>query len=328
MDINSIIITIAIIVCLILIRIWLNKIEEKTKTSDDLVEWLKDIGRRVDISTQNVDLKLSKNMELFNDRLDKSAYVIAQVQKNIGEFSEIGRSMRDLQEFIQSPKLRGNIGEQVLRDLLAQHFPQNSFMLQYAFSTGEKVDAAIKTAQGIIPIDSKFPMENFRKLMNEHESVAKEKINKEFERDIKKHIQDISKKYIRTDEGTVDYAIMYIPSESVYYEIINNSDLFDYAGRLSVLPVSPMSFYAYMKAILMSFEGQRIQTQAKEILQLLQSIKKDYEKTEESFSILNKHITNAYNQSSHVTHNVLSLGQKLSSTRLISAETPKEKLVE
>ena len=328
MDLNSVIITAAVIVCLILIRIWLNKIEEKTKTSDELVEWLKDIGKRVDISTQNVDTKLSKNMELFNDRLDKSAYVIAQVQKNIGEFSEIGRSMRDLQEFIQSPKLRGNIGEQVLRDLLAQHFPQNSFMLQYAFSTGEKVDAAIKTAQGIIPIDSKFPMENFRKLMNEHESVAKEKINKEFERDIKKHIQDISKKYIRTDEGTVDYALMYIPSESVYYEIINNSELFDYAGRLSVLPVSPMSFYAYMKAILMSFEGQRIQTQAKEILQLLQSIKKDYEKTEESFSILNKHITNAYNQSSHVTHNVLSLGQKLSSTRLISAETPKEKLVE
>lgn len=328
MDFNSLLITGAIVVCLVLIRIWLNKIEEKTKTSDDLLEWLKDIGRRVDISTQNVDTKLSKNMEIFNERLDKSAYVIAQVQKNIGEFSEIGRSMRDLQEFIQSPKLRGNIGEQVLRDLLAQHFPQNSFMLQYAFSTGEKVDAAIKTAQGIIPIDSKFPMENFRKLMSEHESVTKEKVKKEFERDIKKHIQDISKKYIRTDEGTVDYAIMYIPSESVYYEIINNSDLFDYAGRLSVLPVSPMSFYAYMKAILMSFEGQRIQTQAKEILQLLQSIKKDYEKTEESFSILNKHITNAYNQSSHVTHNVLSLGQKLSSTRLISAETPKEKLVE
>ena len=121
---------------------------------------------------------------------------------------------------------------------------------------------------------------------------------------------------------------MYIPSESVYYEIINESDLFDYAGRQRVLPVSPMSFYAYIKAVLMSFEGQRIESKAKEILEILQAMKKDYEKTNDAFSILNKHITNSYNQMSQVSKTFSSLGQKLSSTNLLSSNEKQEKLIE
>ena len=301
-------IIVSVIFILLVLRFWLNKLEEKTKLSDELVEWIKS-------STTQIDSKLSQSMEMFNTRLDNAARVIAQVQRNIGEFSEIGRSMNELQEFLSSPKLRGNIGEQVLKELLAQHFPKHSFALQYTFKNGEKVDAVIKTTQGMIPIDSKFPMENFRK-----------REMKDFTNDVKKHISDIAKKYILVDEGTCDYALMYIPSESVYYEIINNEELFDYAGQKQVLPVSPISFYAYMKAILMSFEGQRIQSQAKEILEILKSIKKDYEKSEDALSTLQKHITNAYNQIAVVTKNFLSLGQKLSSTHLLSGKKDEDQL--
>lgn len=290
----------AIIFILLVIRLWLNKLEEKTKLSDELVEWLK---------TSTIQ---------FNIRLDNAAKVIGDVQKSIGEFSEIGRSMSELQEFLQSPKLRGNIGEQVLKELLAQYFPKHSFALQYTFKNGEKVDAVIKTSQGMIPIDSKFPMENFRKMMKETNRDEKSKLVKEFTEDVKRHIVDIAKKYILVEEGTSDYALMYIPSESVYYEIINNNELFDFSGEKRVLPVSPMSFYAYMKAILMSYEGARIQSQAKEILEILKAIKKDYEKSQESLSTLGKHITNAYNQMASVTKNFMTLGQKLSSTHLLS----------
>ena len=324
MNIFLIFLTVFIIIfsVLVVIRYWLNKLEEKTKLSADLIEWLKS-------STASVDHKLTENMKIFNERLDKATYVIAQVQKNIGEFSEIGRSMKELQEFLQSPKLRGNIGEQVLKELLAQYFPKSSYQLQYGFKNGEKVDAVLKTSQGMIPIDSKFPMENFRKMMKETNPELKKKLTKDFVDDVKKHIQDISKKYILVDQGTSDYALMYIPSETVYYEIINNSQLFDFAGQKMVLPVSPMSFYAYMKAILMSFEGQRIQSQAKQILEILNAIKKDYEKSEESLSTLGKHITNAYNQMAQVTKNFLSLGQKLTSTRLLSGKEEKqEKLLD
>ena len=103
-----------------ILKNWLKNIENKTKTSDELIEWLKDLGQRVENSTNSVDQKLTKNMQMFNTRLDKAAEVISRVQKNIGEFSEIGRSMKDLQDFLSSPKMRGNIGEQILNDLLKQ----------------------------------------------------------------------------------------------------------------------------------------------------------------------------------------------------------------
>ncbi len=300
-----------------IIRLWLTQIEQKTNPSDELVAWLKDLGSRVESSTN-----------MFNSRLDKAAYVIADVQKSIGEFSEIGRSMKDIQQILQSPKLRGNIGEQVLKELLSQYFPKSSFMLQYQFKNGEKVDVIIKTSQGIIPIDSKFPMENFRKLIASEKDEDKNKAKKEFEKDVKKHILDISRKYILPDEGTIDYALMYIPSETVYYEIVNNNELFDFAGNKKVLPVSPMSFYAYIKAILMSFEGLQIQSKAKEILILLQAIKKDYQKSDESFSILSRHIGNAYNQLNQVGKNFSSLGQKINSSHLIADKETSKKILE
>ena len=107
---------------------------------------------------------MQRSSQTLNDRLDNAARYINQVAKEVGQMNELGQSMRDLQVLLQSPKLRGNIGEQVLKDLIAQSFPKGSFHLQYAFRSGDKVDAAITTSAGILPIDSKFPLENFRKM--------------------------------------------------------------------------------------------------------------------------------------------------------------------
>lgn len=308
------------IVLLLFIRKWLTDAISKTKPSEEIVEWLKEVSKRVETSTQAVDTKLTENMKNFNTRLDKAAYVIAQVQKNIGEFSEIGRSMKQLQDFLASPKLRGGIGETILKDLLQELLPKPSFVLQYGFKNGHTVDAIIKTSQGLIAIDAKFPLENFRKISGDPSQ------KKDFVRDVKKHIQDISRKYILTAEGTLDYAIMYVPAESIYYEIINSEELYRFSADKRVLMVSPMSFYAYLKAILMSFEGQKIEQRAREILSLLQNLKKDYEKSDEALSVLNRHITNAYNQVSNVSKFFLSLGQKLETTRLIEQSEEVKKL--
>ncbi len=276
----------------------------KQKPSGDLVEWLRSTGQRLEVQNKS-----------FNERLDHAARVINDVNKNIGEFSEIGRGMKDLQEFLSSPKLRGNIGEQVLKELLKQFLPNETFNLQYTFKSGEKVDAAIMTTGGIIPIDSKFPLENFRKMQKN--PVYK----KVFESDVRKHIDDISKKYILTDEGTIDYALMYIPSEVIYYEIANNQTLFDYAQTKRVLPVSPTTFYAYLKAILMSFEGQKIEKQAKEILSSLRAIKKDYGKVEENLNVMQKHLVNATNMMSNVYSSFTNLGNKIDNTQNLDIET-------
>jgi DNA recombination protein RmuC len=317
---DPIILIIIVVAALLVFAFFINKkiseLKDSQKPSDELLEYLK---------TTNV--RLNEQSKNFNERLDNAARVIGQVQKNIGEFSEIGRGMKDLQEFLSSPKLRGNIGEQVLKELLKQFLPKESFNLQYAFKSGEKVDAAIKTSGGIIPVDSKFPMENFRKMSGEGDEASKKLAGRDFERDVKKHIDDISRKYILTEEGTIDYALMYIPSESIYYEIVNNQELFDYAGEKRVLPVSPTTFYAYLKAILMSFEGQKIEAQAKEILSSLRAIKSDYGKVEENLGTLQKHLTNAYNMMGNVFSAFANLGQKISSTQNLGSGTEKKKIL-
>ena len=302
----------------------LSRFSEQVKPSDELLEWLKTTSQRMDEQNKTFSSSLQSSTKSLNERLDNAARVISAVQKNIGEMSEIGRGMKELQEFLRSPKLRGNIGEQVLKELLGQMLPKQSFHLQYSFKSGERVDAAIKTTAGIVPVDSKFPMENFRRMMAAKNEEEKKAAEKEFTRDVKKHLDAISMKYILTEEGTIDYALMYVPSEAVYYEIVNNLELFDYAGKKRVLPVSPSTFYAYLKAILMSFEGQKIEARAKEILSTIRAVQKDYNKTEENLGVLNRHIQNAYNQMSNVLSGFTLLGQKLTSTQALGVGAKEE----
>ena len=302
----------------------LNELADKQKPSDELLEVIKMLQTGSKEDRRVLLESLQKNTESLNKRLDTAARVIGDVQKNIGEMSEIGRGMKDLQEFLRSPKLRGNIGEQVLGDLIRQMLPKQSFHLQYTFKSGEKVDAAIKTSAGIVPIDSKFPLENFRRMASAKSESEKKSFEKQFERDVKKHIDDISKKYILTEEGTIDYALMYIPSEAVYYEIVNNTRLFDYSGEKRVLPVSPTTFYAYMRVILMSFEGQKIEKEARAILAALRAIGKDYSKVEDNLSTLHRHLNNAYNMMSSVLTSFTQLGQKITSTQTLGEGVKEE----
>jgi DNA recombination protein RmuC len=287
----------------------------KPKTDEALLEWLKTMQSTISNSSSQTVKTLQENSRQLNERLDKAATVIQDVEKEMGKMSEIGRNMRELQDFLKSPKLRGNIGEQVLKDLILQMFPKSSFYLQYEFKSGEKVDAAIKTDAGILPIDSKFPMENYQKMTKATEKKEKEIYEKEFTRDIKKHIDAISKKYILPSEGTMDFALMYVPSESVYYEVVNQTDLLDYARKARVYMVSPSTLYAHLQTILLSFEGKKMENKSKELFTLLRSIKIDYEKINDNMGVLGKHINNAYSQFGNVSSGLSGLGQKLNSTK-------------
>jgi len=171
----SIIIFLALLLTL---RHWFKQLEEKTQISKDLIDWLK-------TQTATTEQKINNQMNNFNQRIDKTLTIIGQLQKVIGEFSEIGRGIKDLQQFLSSPKIRGNLGEQVLKELLSQYFPKSSFKLQYQFKSGEKVDAVIITSQGLIPIDSKFPLENFKKYLKEEDEKEKQNFKKLFINDVK-----------------------------------------------------------------------------------------------------------------------------------------------
>jgi len=327
-DMDTLIVLVIALTVLVIIAVFINKklieIKDAQKPSDELLEIIKML-KDGSVEDRKVLMEsLQRNTQSMNERLDNAARVISDVKKNIGEMSEIGRGMKDLQEFLRSPKIRGNVGEQVLKEMLKQFLPEASFNLQYTFKSGDKVDAAIKTSAGIIPVDSKFPMENFRKMMSVQTDSEKKILEKSFEKDVKNHIDAISKKYILTEEGTIDYALMYLPSESVYYEVVNNQSIFEYSQSKRVLPVSPTTFYAYIRAILMSFEGQKIEAKAREILGSLRAIQKDYSKVDDNLNVLQKHLNNAYNMMTSVTTSFAHLGQRISNTQNLDGGVKKE----
>ncbi|PKL72760.1 hypothetical protein CVV26_00675 [Candidatus Kuenenbacteria bacterium HGW-Kuenenbacteria-1] len=266
----------------------------------------------------NMHLQLSKTTEAINQRLDNAAKIINGVNKELGQMQEVGRQMKDLQDFLRSPKLRGNIGEQVLRDLLEQFFSKKHFELQYKFREGQIVDAIIKTDKGIIPIDSKFPMENFQKMFKTESEKEKNNFSREFIKDVKKHINDISKKYILPQEGTIDFAVMYIPSETIYYEIIRNDEnLNTFAQEKKVLIVSPNSFYYFLRVIMIGMEGKRIEEASKIILQTLNAIQKDSIRFGENLGVLTTHITNAKSAIDRVNNEYSKLSGKIDQVKLL-----------
>ncbi len=309
----DLLITSSILVIGFAIVIYLISRKQKNQQDTTVVEWLKSMDKRLD----------SNSIEM-STRLNSAAQAFASVQKSLGEMSEIGRNMKDLQEFLNSPKLRGNIGEQVLKELLGQFLPKGTYKTQYHFKTGSIVDAVIITEAGIIPIDSKFPMENFRKMHASEDAKEKKLFEREFLSDVKKHIDAISSKYILTNEGTIDFALMYIPSESVYYEIVNSETLYDHASKKRVLAVSPMTFYAFLKSILIGFEGQKISQQAHKILANLRSIQQEYEKTNENLETLGRHVTNSYNMMTQVSTSFGKLGQQITTTNELGEVEEKE----
>ncbi len=254
-------------------------------------------GQSMSMMNQNLQGMQSRLDQVsvgINERLDNAARVIGEVNKGLGSMQEIGRNMQSLQDFLKSPKLRGNIGEQVLREMLGQYFPSHLYQMQYKFKDGQMVDAILRTEGGIIPIDAKFPMENFQKMVREESEESRVPFQRAFVKDVKKHISDIAKKYILPDEETVDFAIMYIPSEAVYYEIVRDDiELNAYGIEKKVLFVSPNSFYYFLRVLMTARQEQQMASAAKEMYGVIKGIQKDAERFGETLGVLGRHITNA-----------------------------------
>ncbi|MBI4133764.1 DNA recombination protein RmuC [Candidatus Uhrbacteria bacterium] len=267
---------------------------------------------------QGIQQRIDKTTETIGQRLDKAAWVIQNVQRELGAMQEIGRSIKDFQEFISSPKLRGNIGEQVLYDALAKTFPKDHYATQFKFREGQTVDAIVRTREGMIPIDSKFPMEYFKKMTGAATADERASHLREFTRSVKKHIDDVAKKYILPHEGTVDFAVMYIPSESIYYEIIVDSDeIGDHAQNRKVLLVSPNGFFHFLRVLMMGLERSKLQEGAQRIWELLKAVQQDTQKFGETLGVLNRHVTNAKNIMDSATSEYTKLASKIDQVKLL-----------
>jgi DNA recombination protein RmuC len=283
----------------------------------------------------NLDAKILELSRQMNGQLLQNSEFLSQshrsyqdaalsVERKLGEVNhaaktmlEIGRDISSLQNILRSPKLRGGMGELFLEELLKQILPPQYFALQYGFRDGSKVDAALLLEPGIVPIDSKFPLENFTRIFtaaNEEDAKASRKL---FIADVKKHVDSIAAKYIQPDEGTFDFALMYIAAENVYYEAIIKDDsqqesLAEYARRKNVIPVSPNSFYAYLQAIMRGVKGYHVAQSARMILEGLSQIETEFKKTVPDFEKIGTHLNNALSAYSNTGKRLEKLGGKLS----------------
>lgn len=293
--------------------------------------------------TQQLNLRLKENNEILHtshkhigERLDSAAKVVGAVTDRLGKMEEankriydIGKDISSLQDILKAPKLRGGLGEFFLADLLAQYFPREKFSMPYTFRSGEKVDAALHLAdERIVPIDSKFPLENFKKMIETGDPREKKIAAKAFASDVKKRIDEIAR-YIVPDEGTMDFALLYIPAENVYYEVIvkdeESDGLCTYAFKKRVIPVSPNNFFVYLQTILMGLRGLQIERSAQDIQAGLVRLKGDFERFSEEFDVLGSHLTNANNKYDDARRRFDKIGIKLDSiTALNQPEAVKE----
>ena len=267
--------------------------------------------------TAEVNRRLQEAMGLIQSaqsamgqRLDQAAVAVSQVHGQLGTLTEatrrmeqVGRDIAGLEQILRAPKVRGGLGEILLERLLEEILPGGSYRLQHAFRGGDRVDAVIVLGDRLVPVDSKFPLENFRRLVEEPEEDRRRTVRRAFVRDVRNRVDEIAKKYILPDEGTFDFALMYIPAENVYYEVIvtdgdeaDEDALLTYALSRRVIPVSPNSFYAYLQVILLGLKGLRIEQNAREILATLGRLTGDLARFREHFDTLGKHVTNAKNK--------------------------------
>jgi len=277
-----------------------------------------------------VNERLKENAQVLNDtqqslgeRLDNAARVVGGVQKSLGGLEEanrriyeVGKDIASLQEILRAPKLRGGLGEFFLEDLLGQILPPQHYSTQYGFRSGEKVDAVIKLGASLVPVDAKFPLENFKRLLQATGDEERIRAKKQFAADVRKHIDAIAAKYILPDEGTYDFALMYIPAENVYYETVikdeadDERNLCQYAMSRRVIPVSPNSFYAYLQAIILGLKGLRIEDRTKEILQYLGRLQGDFAKFRDDFVLLGRHLAHAQSSYQSADRRLEQFGQK------------------
>jgi len=252
----------------------------------DLTQLSEDITRLKDGLQTQLGERFEKNQAMMMGSLQKqfseSSKIIAEVTKNLTELKESNKQvmgitdeLKVLQNVLGNPKQRGVLGEYLLAQLLENVLPPDRFKLQHRFKDGEIVDAVIYLdKQKMLPVDSKFSVENYNRILETKDKQRKEVIVRQFKSDLKNRIDETAK-YIRPDENTMDFAFMFIPSEAIYYDLLVNKvgttntsarDLIEYAFRdKKVIIVSPTSFMAYLQTVLQGLRGLQIEEQTKEI---------------------------------------------------------------
>src|SRR3989344_2674280 len=297
--ITILIVAVAVSILIMLgINLYLSISSRKKKGPDENYVVL---HQRMDSLSQAV----SEQMERSRQASERATLTVHQQVQNFTQgMTQLHQGMHDsvksvvsFQDLFRNPKLRGQWGEMSLEASLAQYFPKDRYLIQHYFSSGEAVDAALRLPNDILlPIDSKFNWDNFQKLVNADNDIHRDGYRKLFYSDVKKKVDEISSKYILPAEGTTDFELMFVPAETVYYEIINNMkdvDIADYARKKKVILVSPNPFALSVTAIQHWYRDVHINQKTQSIIKKLEGIVADSAKLADNFRKLGSHLSNA-----------------------------------
>jgi len=258
------------------------------------------ISSQVNERLTQMNQSLQEAGKIIGLNLGNTTSVFGNVKEQLGRLEatnkqivDISKDISSLQELLRAPKFRGAMGEVLLENLLSQVLPKDHYSTQYRFKSGEAVDAIIKLGERIVPVDAKFSLENFQKMLEAPDEQLKANLRKKFIQDVKNRIDEVSSKYILPQENTYDFALMYIPAENVYYEVIIKEDIFSYSLSKKVIPVSPNTFYAYLEVICLGLKGLKVEENAKKILKSLSALEIEIDKFKEDFNTLGSHLSNA-----------------------------------
>jgi DNA recombination protein RmuC len=282
-----------------------------------LLEQMNEMNRTLGQTSKEVNevvrSQFSESQKLIrdiNEQMNKSIIEVTKEQTKANEatrqFVTIAEQLSNLEKVLKHQKQRGNLGEASLELILSNILTPNiNYKMQYMFSNGDKVDAIIITREGMIPVDAKFSLENYDRLINAVDDRQREELEKTFKNDLKKRIDETAK-YIRPDEGTLSFAFMFIPAEGIYYDLlvgevnaanVNARNLIDYAyNDKKVVIVSPTTFTAYLQSVLYGFKAYKIEQTAKDIIKHVDNLGKHIKSYESYHNSVGKAIGTAFNQ--------------------------------
>ena len=261
---------------------------------DKLDRRLGDLDSKVDRRLGDLDGRLLSTQQSAGQATTQIVEKLTKLEAPVAQMLELGSEFAKLEQMLRPPKARGGFGELLLENLLRDRLPPSAYEMQFGFKSGERVDAAIRVEK-LIPIDSKFPLDNFERMLTAGNDIERQQFEKLFARDVKSHVDAIASKYIRPDEGTYDFAFMYLPSEAIYYELAcgKTGALLEYAHDKRVLPVSPTTLTAYLQVIVLGLKGLQIEQHAQEVMAYCTQLQKDFGKFKEDFELVGTHLDRA-----------------------------------
>jgi len=259
-------------------------------------------ARQLNERNADVDRRLADMTETVDRRLAGAGQATTQIHERLGEMTKAtaemiarAKELGRLEQALRPPKARGGFGELLLENLLRDRLPPDAYEVQYTFPSGERVDAVIRAAGRLLPVDAKFPLDNFERMAAAGDDAERQLHEKAFARDVKGHIDAIAAKYIRPDHGTFDLAFMYLPAEAIHYELVSGKTgaLLAYAHDKRVFPVSATTFAAYLQMIVLGLKGMQIEQRAEEVMKYCAALQKDFSAFREDFDLVGKHLSNA-----------------------------------